>query len=42
MGNAYLYTNEPYKAKPFLTKSLELNSEDAHAQDCKPYILTAR
>ena len=29
MGNAYLYTNEPYKAKPFLTKSLELNSEDA-------------
>ena len=29
MGNAYLYTNEPYKAKAFLDKSLELNSEDA-------------
>lgn len=27
LGHAYLYTNEPYKAKSFLEKSLELNAE---------------
>jgi outer membrane protein OmpA-like peptidoglycan-associated protein/tetratricopeptide (TPR) repeat protein len=27
LGHAYLYTNEPYKAKEFLEKSLELNAE---------------
>ncbi len=27
LGHAYLYTNEPYKAKVFLVKSLELNTE---------------
>lgn len=27
LGHAYLYTNEPYKAKPLLEKSLELNPE---------------
>ena len=27
IGHAYLYTNEPYKAKSFLEKSLELNNE---------------
>ena len=31
MGNAYIYTNKPYKAKPFLDKSLELNNDDAQA-----------
>lgn len=27
LGHAYLYTNEPYKAKEFLEKSLQLNEE---------------
>lgn len=27
VGHAYLYTNEPYKAKPYLEKSLELNND---------------
>ncbi|MGC6428681.1 MAG: OmpA family protein [Flavobacteriales bacterium] len=28
LGNAYMYTNKPYKAMDFLKKSLELNSEN--------------
>ena len=27
IGHAYLYTNEPYLAKDYLLKSLELNSD---------------